>query len=61
MEVALDFDRVEETDYALLGAFRKAARRQGYPQSDIDRVIDDARSGNYEHLVDVLMRNTVPE
>lgn len=28
---------------------------------DIDRVIDDARSGDYEHLVNVLMRNTVPE
>ncbi len=28
---------------------------------DFDRVIDDARSGDYEHLVNVLMRNTVPE
>lgn len=61
MKVALDFDRVEGSDIALLGAFRKAARRQGYPQADIDRVIDDARSGDYEHLVGVLMRNTVPE
>lgn len=32
MKVALDFDRVEGNAYALLGAFRKAARRQGYPQ-----------------------------
>lgn len=59
MEVALDFDRVEGNAYALLGAFRKAARRQGYPQADIDRVIDAARSGDYGHLVDVLMRNTI--
>ena len=61
MEVALDFDRVEGNAYSLLGAFRKAARRQGYPQADIDRVIAEARSGDYGHLVDVLMRNTVPE
>lgn len=61
MKVALDFDRVEGNAYALLGAFRKAARRQGYPQADIDRVIDDARSRDYEYLVGVLMRNTVPE
>ena len=58
MKVALDFDRVEGNAYALLGAFLKAARRQGYPKSDIDRVIDEARSW---HLVGVLMRNTVPE
>ena len=45
MKVALDFDRVEGNAYALLGAFRKAARRQGYPQADIGRVIDDARCG----------------
>lgn len=61
MEVALDFDRVEGNAYSLLGAFRKAARRQGYPQADIDRVIDGARSGDDGHLVNVLMRNTVPE
>lgn len=61
MKVALDFDRVEGNDIALLGAFRKAAQQQGYPQADIDRVIDDARSGDYGHLVGVLMRNTVPE
>lgn len=29
MEVALDFDRVEGNAIALLGAFRKAARRAG--------------------------------
>lgn len=28
---------------------------------DFDRVIDDARSGDYERLANVLMRNTVPE
>lgn len=61
MEVALDFDRVEGNAYSLLGAFRKAARRQGYSQADIDRVIDDARSGDCEYLVGVLMRNTVSE
>ena len=61
MEVALDFDRVEGNAYALLGAFRKTARRQGYPQANIDRVIEEARSGDYGHLVNVLMRNTVPE
>ena len=59
MKVALDFDRVEGNADALLDAFRRAARQQGYPQADIDRVIAEARSGDYGHLVDVLMRNTI--
>ena len=61
MKVKIDWASVKDNGFAMLGAFRKAARRQGYPQADIDRVIDDARSGDYEHLVNVLMRNTVPE
>ena len=61
MEVKMDWVGVKDNAFAMLGALRKAARRQGYPQADIDRVIDDARSGDYEHLVNVLMRNTVPE
>ena len=57
----MDWVGVKDNAFAMLGAFRKAARRHGYSQADIDRVIDDARSGAYEHLVSVLMRNTVPE
>ena len=61
MEVKMDWASVKNNAFAMLGAFIKAAQQQGYPQADIDRVIDDARSGGYEHLVNVLMRNTVPE
>lgn len=61
MKVKIDWASVKDNAFAMLGAFRKAAQQQGYPQADIDRVIDDARSGDYGHLVNVLMRNTVPE
>lgn len=61
MEVKMDWASVKDNAFAMLGAFRKAAQQQGFAQADIDRVIDDARSGDYGHLVNVLMRNTVPE
>lgn len=61
MKVKIDWASVKDNAFAMLGAFRKAARRQGYPQADIDRVVSEAKSGDYEHLVSVLMRNTVPE
>ena len=61
MKVKIDWASVKDNAFAMLGAFCKAAQQQGYPQADIDRVIAEARSGDYGHLVDVLMRNTVPE
>ena len=59
MKVKIDWASVKDNAFAMLVAFRKAAQQQGYPQADIDRAIDDARSGDYGHLVDVLMRNTI--
>lgn len=61
MKVKIDWASVKDNAFAMLGAFRKAAQQQGVAQADIDRVIEEARSGDYEYLVGVLMRNTVPE
>ena len=39
----------------LLGTFSKYARRQGWPKAEIDDVIDAAKAGSYEHLLDTLV------
>ena len=44
--------------FVLLGVFEKNARRQGWTEEEIDSVIDDATSGDYNHLLSVLMDNT---
>lgn len=41
--------------FALLGAFRRAARRQGWTEEEIAAVMEDATSGDYVHLLSVLM------
>lgn len=61
MKVKIDWASVKDNAFAMLGAFRKAAQQQGVAQADIDRVIKEARSGDYGHLVNVLMRNTAPK
>lgn len=40
--------------FALLGAFQAAARKQGWSPDEIKAVMDDAMSGDYEHLLRVL-------
>lgn len=49
--------------YALMGHWGAAARRAGWPKPEIDRVLEDARSGDYEHLLRTLTRNctSLPE
>jgi len=44
--------------YFLMGAFINAARKQGTPQEEIDAVIKDCTSLNYDHLLSVLVANT---
>lgn len=47
--------------FALMAAWRKAARQQGTPDSEIEAVIADCTSGDYEHLLDVLIANSEEE
>ena len=40
--------------FFLLGAWRKQARRDGWSSEDIDKVINEATSGDYNHLISTL-------
>ena len=43
--------------YSLLSLFRRTAKRQGFTDDQIDPIIKDAQSGDYSHLLCVLMDN----
>ena len=59
MNVVLELVGLDGNAYSLLGAFQKAARRQKFPEAEIQVVMDEAKSGNYDHLLATLMDNTV--
>lgn len=44
----------------LLAAFTANARQQGWNETDIDAVADEAMAGNYDHLLQILNRNIEP-
>ena len=46
--------------FFLMGSFQAAARKQGIVKEEIKAVIDDCMSGDYNHLLSVLMSNTKP-
>ena len=56
--IQLDLTQINGNAFAILPAFRKAAKSQGRSQAEIDLVLADARSGDYDHLLATIMRYT---
>lgn len=52
--INLNLDGLDGNAFALLGAFRHQAKREGWAVEEIDAVITKATSGDYEHLVNTL-------
>ena len=40
--------------FSLMGAFRIQARKEGWSEDDISKVITEARSSDYDHLIATL-------
>lgn len=44
--------------HAIMGAFSKQAQKEGWTREEINAVLDEAKDGNYDHLIQTLMRHT---
>jgi hypothetical protein len=42
--------------FAILAKCRKAARNAGWPKEEIDAVLNEMQSGNYDHLLRTAMK-----
>ena len=52
----LDLSNVDGNAYAILGCASKAIKRTGAPKDYVDQFLAEAKSGNYEHLLDTVER-----
>ena len=55
--VSLYLDEIDGNAFALMGAFRKQARREGWSPEEIDAVIEECMKGDYDNLLQVLMEH----
>jgi hypothetical protein len=53
-KVNLDLTTVDGNAFFLMGAFSNQAKRQGWTKEEIDSVMKEAMSSNYNHLVATL-------
>lgn len=52
--VDLDLTTIDGNAFMLMGAFQNAARRADWSAEEIEFVLKEARSGEYDHLVATL-------
>ena len=55
--VYLDLSSIDGNAYSLMGNWAAAARRARWPKVEIDRVLAQAKSGDYNHLICILSDN----
>lgn len=54
-KINLELEGLDGNAFALLGAFNRQAKREGWNETEIKEVITEAQSGDYDHLLQTLM------
>lgn len=49
--VNLDLVGVNGNAFAIMGVFKRQAKREGWTQEEIDTVLTEAKSGDYNYLL----------
>jgi len=57
-KITLQLVGLDGNAFALMGAFQRQARREGWTKEEIDSVMDECQSGDYNHLLNTLMNHT---
>lgn len=55
-KISLNLVGLNGNAFALLGAFSKQAKREGWEKAEIDAVMDEATEGDYNHLLRTLTK-----
>ncbi len=59
--VNLDLVGVNGNAYAIMGAFRRQARKEQWTDDEIETVITEAKNGDYNHLLGTILKYCNPE
>jgi len=50
-KVKLNLVELDGNAFAIMGEFKKAARRQGWTPEEINEVMEEAKKDDYDHLL----------
>lgn len=60
-KISLDLTTVDGNAFALLGAFRRQAKREEWTEEELTQVTTEAMSGDYDHLLATLLEHILEE
>ena len=58
-KVSLELVGLDGNAWAIMGAFRGQAKDEGWSEDEIKEVLDEARSGDYDNLLRVMIAHTI--
>lgn len=53
--VSLDLADSDGNAFAVMANFQRAAKREGWKSEEIDKVLTEAKSGDYNHLLGAIL------
>lgn len=56
-KVKMSLVGIDSNAFAIMAEFQSKAKRQGWSKEEIDAVLTEAKSGDYDHLLRTIMRN----
>lgn len=59
-KVDLNLVGLDGNAFVLMGTFSKTAKRQGWSEEEVEAVLAECKSSDYDHLLGVLMEFTDP-
>lgn len=57
-KVKMELVGIDGNAFSIIGAFTKEARRQGWSKEEIDEVLEEAKSGDYDNLLQTFIKYT---
>ena len=60
-KVQMELVGLDGNAFVLMGTFQIKARRQGWSKQEVDTVINECMSGDYDHLLCTLVAHTEAE
>ena len=55
--INLDLTSIDGNAFSLMGHFQKQARKEGWTKEEIDAVLTECRTGDYDPLVSTLIEH----
>ena len=54
-KLTLELVGVDGNAFSIMGAFRRQALKEGWTEEEIERVLTEAKSKDYDHLLNTIM------